>query len=208
MWKIATGIIALLAVGAGIAFWLAGWFEQPNVMEKPAGPYLMVYEKFEGEYQQAGEKLLDMTHVLKAQGLHPVKQFYMYFDNPLESERGRLRYIAGIILDEADASRFPEIAQTYVVRTFPLQDCLKAVTSYRTRLSTLFGIMKVYPALEKLREQRGYAKNPFVEIYDETNQLIVYLLPVESRTKWTEDYYLRAEVAGQAAPVTPSAKTP
>jgi hypothetical protein len=208
MWKLVTGTLVLLALGIVGALALAGWFDQPVFMEKPSGPYLLIFEKVEGEYQQAGAHTDRMAAWLKDQGVKTSKGFGLYFDHPLEAERGTVRFIAGQIIEPADAARIPELARTYLVKTFPRQVCLKAIIPYRTRLSTVFGITKVYPVLEKKRLEGGYDKNPILEIYDTSNKLIVYLLPVESGTNWLEEYYLRPVLEGQAAPVTPTATAP
>jgi hypothetical protein len=208
MWKIVAGTLILLGLGIVGALVLAGWFDQPVFMEKPSGPYQLIFEKVAGEYQQAGALTDRMAAWLKDRGVKTSKSFGLYFDHPLEAERGTVRFIAGQIVEPADAAQIPDLARTYLVKTFPRQVCLKAIIPYRTRLSVMVGITKVYPALEKKRVERGHEKNPVLEIYDLENKLIVYLMPLETGTNWLEEYYLRPALEGQAAAVTPTATAP
>lgn len=205
MWKIVVGTLTLLALGIVGAMALAGWFDQPVFMEKPSGPYRLVYQKMEGEYQQANAQAEDLAEWLKGKGVISTKGFAFYFDHPLEAERGRLRFLTGRIIEEADAAQLPDLGETYLTKVFPRQVCLKAIIPYRTRLSAMFGIIKVYPELEKRRMERGYEKGPIMEIYDTENKLIVYLLPVETGVDWLAGFYLQPVLAGQPAPVTPTA---
>lgn len=208
MWKLIVGTLVLLGLGIAGALVLAGWFDQPVFMEKPAGPYQLIFEKIEGEYQQAGGYTDRMAEWLKQQGIKTSRGFSMYFDHPLEVSRGRLRFIAGQIIEETDLARLPDLSRMYLVKTFPRQVCIKAIIPYRTRLSALFGITKVYPALDKKRAERGYDTNPVMEIYDRSNKLIVYVTPVEAGINWLEEYYSKPTLAGQPVPVTPTSGTP
>jgi hypothetical protein len=205
MWKLIVGTLVLLGLGIAGALVLAGWFDQPVFMEKGRTLYQLIFEKIEGEYQQAGGYTDRMAEWLKQQGIKTSKGFGLYFDHPLEVSRGRLRFIAGQIIEETDFSRLPDLPRTYLAKTFPRQVCIKAIIPYRTRLSPLFGITKVYPALDKKLAERGDDKNPVMEIYDRANKLIVYLMPTETGTQWLDEFYLKPVLEGQAAPVTPTA---
>jgi hypothetical protein len=102
------------------------------------------------------------------------KGFGIYYDNPKEVEKSKLRSEVGCIVEGLDSAAIANLAQKYNVKILPKSNCVVTEFPYKGMMSVMVGIMKVYPALEKYCKQNGLANSHIMEIYDIQNKLIVY----------------------------------
>jgi len=207
MWKIIIATIILGLIALLVALSLAGMFDQPEFTERSVGPYTLVFKKIDGEYQQTGLFIESMKTWLSQQGINSQMSFAMFFDNPQKTESKNLRFIAGHILSDKDADKLDVVSKQYLVKIFPRQKCLVGIFPYRSPLSILFGLMKVYPELELLREEKGYANHPIMEIYDKQEKQTVYLQPIEPGVDLMEEYFLFEENTKET-PASPASVSP
>lgn len=184
------GVIVTGVVAAGAALLgYAGFFRPVEVTEGIAGPYTLVYVKLKGEFSQAGTAIEETTRWLEENGVKPGKGFGLYMDNPRTTPKGEWRFIAGCILEEGYRGKIPMIRKKYRVEEFAAVRAVLSEFPFRNKLNMFAGLVKVYPALGKYGEERGYPPKCIMEIYDTEGEKIVYVQPVEKSFDGPAIYY-------------------
>lgn len=174
--KLTLIIIGLVLVIGLFVFSYYGGFKKVNCRIEKQGGETLVYKQMTGDYAKSG-KLMDEIYysLLNDYGIETFKGFGMYYDNPKEVEKSELRSEVGCIIEEKDTSRLAEIKEDFKIKTFPEGSFAVAEFPSKGKLSVFFGIMKVYPAIDKFVEKQGYKKEGYVmEIYDVPNKKILY----------------------------------
>lgn len=171
-------LITLLAL-AGLLLvayaWLGG-FTKVNVSEEIQGGETLVFKEVRGDYKKSG-KMMDEVYydLLNNEKIETTMGFGIYYDNPKEVETAELRSDAGCILTEADVDKAENLKEKYQVKRFPEGKYVVAEFPFRSKMSVMMSIMKVYPALSKFCEEKGYQTDtPVMEIYDVPNKKILY----------------------------------
>lgn len=164
------GIIILLT--AVYAYY--GGFRTVNFEEKETGG---VYENVTGDYSQSPVVMDSIYYaLLNDYKIETTKGAGMYYDNPQQVEKSKLRSEIGCILDTPlDSMQMVVLSSRFKVKTLPKSDYIVGEFPNKGMISTMVGIMKVYPALTKYIETAGYKKDePVMEIYDVPAKVIIY----------------------------------
>ena len=165
-------VILILLTGAYAYF---GGFKTILFRVEEQGGETLVYEEMTGDYAQTPKvqnKLYEA--LLNDEKIATTKGFGIYFDNPKEVEKSKLRSEVGCIVEGLDSVAIAKLAEKYKVKTLPKSNCIVTEFPYKGMMSVFIGIMKVYPAFEKYSVQNGLGKSPMMEIYDMQDKLIVY----------------------------------
>ncbi len=170
---IVVAILTAIIVGFA-AYWGAFKSIQFSMVEQ--GGETLVYEEMTGDYRQSGE-VMDQVYysLLNDYKIETFKGFGIYYDNPQKVEASKLRSELGCILEESDIHRLSELEGNFKIKTYPKGKYVVAEFPYKGKLSVIFGIMKVYPALNKYVKEKGYdEEGAIMEIYDTPGKKIVY----------------------------------
>ena len=165
-------IIVLIAVF--VAYY--GGFKKVECRIEEQGGETLAYKEMKGDYSKSG-KLMDEIYysLLNDHGIETYKGFGIYYDNPRETEKSQLRSDVGCIIEEKDHSKVSQLGEHFNIKTHPKKSYIVAEFPYKGKISVFFGLMKVYPALNKFVEKNGYNKDGAVmEISDVPNKNIVY----------------------------------
>lgn len=174
--KTALIIIAIVILSLVFVCVYYGAFKTISPKIKKCGGETLVFEKVTGHYKQSGE-VSDRVYnkLIKDYNIETTKGFGLYFDNPKEVEESKLRSEVGCILERKDTSKLEDISKDFLVGTCPNEDYIVAEFPFKGKMSIIFGIMKVYPALNKFAEENGYSINsPVMEIWDVPNKKTIY----------------------------------
>jgi DNA gyrase inhibitor GyrI len=168
-------VAVLIAIIIGFAaYWGAFKSIQFSVVEQ--GGETLVYEEMKGDYRQSGV-VMDRVYysLLNDYKIETFKGFGIYFDNPQNVETSKLRSELGCILEESDIHRLNELEGNFKIKTFSKGKYIVAEFPFKGKLSVMFGIMKVYPALNKFVKNNGYnQEGAIMEIYDTPGKKIIY----------------------------------
>lgn len=169
---ITLAILVLLA----IVFIYYGGLTKVNCRVEKQGGEVLVYKPMTGDYAQSGKLMDEVYHsLLDDYGIDTYKGFGIYYDSPKVVEKSKLRSEVGCVVEDQDSSKVGQIADDLLVKTFPEASYIVAEFPSKGKLSILFGIMKVYPAIEKYVEANGYKNEGYVmEMYDVPNKKIIY----------------------------------
>jgi uncharacterized protein (TIGR02588 family) len=173
--KIVLIVIAVLAVVLVAIYAYYGGFKKVSFRIENQGGETVVYENVAGDYSQTG-KVSDRIYytLLNEEKVETTKGIGIYYDNPKTVAKDKLRSEIGCIVENLDSVTLTRLAEKYQVKTLPQSEFVVTEFPFKGKLSILFGIMKVYPALDKFSKERGYIESPITEIYDVPNKKIIY----------------------------------
>lgn len=168
-------LVVLLVVTAAF-FWYMGLFNTLKVSEQEVGPYTYAYEKFVGPYWDTEHVFQKVERSLKAEGIATDKAIGIYYDDPAKAAKEKLRSDCGLVLEEKDLSKVPDLKKKYMVATMPKKMSIVVEFTARNKLSYMLGPMKGYPALMKYAQGKGYKIAMPYEFY--TKEKILYIMEI------------------------------
>ncbi|KAI5607084.1 testis-expressed protein 264-like isoform X1 [Silurus asotus] len=143
----------------------------------PVKSITVAYKYREGPYRES--RLLFAESCKIAPELPTVGVFY---DDPKKVPGPECRCAVGSILSEGDqrpSAELQELYEKFGFRIFTFPEVTHVVSScfpYRTRLSIILGVYRVYPQLACYIKDRKLCAHPFLEIY--RNRFIYYMSPL------------------------------
>lgn len=174
--KITLIIIGVTLVLIAIVFIYYGGLSKVNCRIETQGGETLVFKDMIGDYAKSG-KLSDEVYyaLLNEYKIETFKGFGIYYDNPKEVEKDKLRSEIGCIVEQKDTSKVSQIKGDLKTKTFPEKSYIVTEFPFKGKLSIIHGIMKVYPSIEKFVKEKGYSNDGAVmEIYDVPNKKILY----------------------------------
>lgn len=114
--------------------------------------------------------------LLNEYGVETTKGVGIYYDNPQQVEKSKLRSEIGCILDAPlDSMKMSDISSKFKIKTLPESPSIVTEFPFKGTMSVIVGIIKIYPALNDFISKNGYKANgPILEIYDTPNKTIIY----------------------------------
>ncbi|MCF8363369.1 MAG: GyrI-like domain-containing protein [Prolixibacteraceae bacterium] len=174
--KITLIIIGVTLALIAIVFIYYGGLSKVNCRVDTQGGETLVFKDMIGDYAKSG-KLSDEVYyaLLNDYEIETFKGFGIYYDNPKEVEKNKLRSEIGCIVEQKDISKVSQIKGELKTKIYPEKSYIVAEFPFKGKLSIIFGIMKVYPSIEKFVKEKGYNNDGSVmEIYDVPNKKILY----------------------------------
>ncbi len=184
------GSIAVLVVTVLLIYLSRyGLFASVNITEKSIGPYLLVYEKHVGDYKNVGPIMDKLYYDLKDNyNIETTKGFGLYYDNPQDVDKDKLRSIVGCIVESKSVKELNILGNKYGVKEFPSSESVVAEFPYKGKISIILGIFKVYPKLSKYINEHKYAQTPIMELYDQPNEKIEYISAIDLPKELFDDF--------------------
>jgi hypothetical protein len=168
--------VVLFVVILGLAFYM-GMFSQVSVTAKKTGPYTLVYEEFTGNYKNTGPVFEKIFKEAESQGIDSPKMFGVYFDDPAQVQAADLRSFCGVLIEQKDADKLPELEKKYKVMKIPEAERMTVEFPVKNMLSYMIGPMKAYPAIAKYAKEKGCEEaSAGYELYDMDGKKIVYMM--------------------------------
>ncbi|GHV83198.1 hypothetical protein AGMMS50212_05380 [Spirochaetia bacterium] len=155
-----------------------GLFSKINVRVEEQGGETIVYENMVGDYGKAAGVTDKIYHdLLDNYKIETTKGFGIYYDNPKNTDKDKLRSEIGCVVENTGSSTetlISKLLQKYPIRILPVQNYIVTEFPFKGTVSVLFGIMRVYPAIDKFCKTNNYKDAPIMEIYDVPNKKIIY----------------------------------
>lgn len=171
-------LIILCSVILLLLFFIAyyGGFTKIDCHIQVQGGETVVYEDIIGDYRKSGLVMDKIYHsLLDNDGIKTYKGYGEYYDNPQKVEKSKLRSQAGCIIEDKDLAKLLKQTGKFKVKQLPLQKYIVAEFPYKGKISILFSIFRVYPALQQYSKENGYSlETSIMEIYDVPNKKIMY----------------------------------
>lgn len=174
--KIVLVAIICIVVICLIVYSYYSGFKRLNIQIAETGGETVVYESITGDYKQSGVVMDKIYYaLLNDHKIETYKGYGKYMDNPQKVEKSRLRSEAGCVIEPRDLEKISELPAELKSKTLPVQNYIVTEFPYKGKLSVMFSIMKVYPALSKFAEANGFDSEGAVsELYDIPNKKIIY----------------------------------
>ncbi|MCI4389957.1 hypothetical protein PGIGA_G00117130 [Pangasianodon gigas] len=172
-------LLALLLVTLAVYVVYSGLLTEIHIStgSSPVRSITVAYKYREGPYQESGLLFAESCRI--APELPTVG---VYYDDPNKVPGPKCRSAVGSILSEGDQRPSTELQERYEkfgFRIFTFPEVTHVVSScfpYRTRLSIILGVCRVYPQLNCYIKDRKLCAHPFLEIY--RSRLIYYMSPL------------------------------
>lgn len=173
-------IVATLAVLIGVSAYYGGFRKiEFSIVERQ--PEWVVYESVTGDYGQTPQ-VTDRVYntLLNEWGIETYRGFGIFYDNPQDTEKDKMRSDLGCMLENApDSFLISQIETKFNIKELPEGKFLTTEFPYKGSLSIMFGIMRVYPAMNKYCIEHNIGDSPIMEIYDVPNGKIIYQKEIE-----------------------------
>jgi len=174
--KYVLGLIGVLFIVLISVLTYYGMFATVTISEQETGSFWLVYEKYIGDYKNVGPVMTKLSNELKQkESIEASRGFGLYYDNPQEVAKDKLRSLIGCILDEKDANKAQGLQAKYNVKHYPASKSVVASFPFRGHPSIFVGIFKVYPKIFSYLKDHNYTPVPMMELYDLPNNKITYI---------------------------------
>ena len=173
--KIFLIIIVAIVILLACLYAYYGGLKKVEIKIQNQGGETIIYESVIGDYNQT-PKYTDKVYydLLNNEGIETTKGIGIFYDNPKNVDKNKLRSDVGCVLDDADNTVIAKISGKYQIKTLPEGNYIYAEFPMKGSVSFIIGIMKVYPTLNAYCEKHGYKDSPITEIYDVPNKKIIY----------------------------------
>lgn len=160
-------LVALIVIVIAVYAYFGGFYTVKFRVEEQGGE-TFVYEKVKGDYRLSGEAMDRVYSVLlKDYGVSTTKGCGIYYDDPKKIEKSKLRSEAGCIIEDKELEKIKEIAGKFETKVIPVKRYLVTEFPYKNKMSVIFSLMKVYPAMNKYCKVNNLSgESPVMEIYD------------------------------------------
>lgn len=174
--KIALIIIVVLILTILLFYSYYGGFYKIQITTEKQGGETVVYQEITGDYRQSGQVMDKIYYsLLNDYKITTYKGIGIYYDNPQKVEKDKLRSEAGCIIEENDYTKLSDLPENFKIKRIDTKEYITTSFPYKGKMSVMFSIMKVYPALQKYTADNGFnEEGAVIEIYDIPNKKIFY----------------------------------
>lgn len=175
---VVAGLVGVVVLAAAVSLYRSGYFTKIVITEKEIGPFVLVYEEHVGDYRDTKTIHQKLYYALKNDKIETTRGFGIYYDNPRQVPKEKLRSDVGMILDPRDYDKMEALQKKYKVRRMDKQKAVVVEFPFKSSLSIMAGIFKAYPAIMQYVKDKNYKQREMMEIYDSPGQTIVYIMPL------------------------------
>jgi hypothetical protein len=173
--KILLIVIVSALIVCIVAYAYYGGFRSLKIQIAEQGGEFVVYDTIIGDYRQSGV-IMDKVYyaLLNDYKIETYKGFGKYYDNPKKVEKSKLRSESGCIIEPKDVET-AKASGLFKTQVLPKQRYIVAEFPYKGKMSVIFSLMKVYPALSKFCTMNGFnEEGAIIEIYDIPHKKVFY----------------------------------
>lgn len=165
--------LAMMVLGIVSFSAYLGAFRSINVEEKTMGPYYLVYKEMEGgNFSQVDRITTELASLLQNKGITNAKPFDVFYPEFQDQRKDEI----GFIVSESDFSAVADLDHEVKTRMIHAQRCMMSEFPWKNPLSFFVGYLRIDPAFEKHREQKGYKKVEAFTLND--GDTIIYIQPI------------------------------
>lgn len=161
-----------------VFFIYLGYFNPVKFEIKDTPSLEMAVVSFVGAYKDATSKQLEVLKVLAEAGLDVSATVAIYFDDAKKMEDEVCRCLVGVVIKDVKA--FSDLNLDMQLLALPIVKSYFTSFSYKSGLSIMLAIMKIYPAIKKRHKRHNAVLYESIEVYDFTNKVLNYYFPKES----------------------------
>ena len=135
---------------------------------------------FVGAYKTSSSLQVELFEELKDAGLDVDSSAGIYFDNPKKVVESEHRSLVGVVIKPENRERFLALDSKARLVELQSQKVLHTSFAYKSGLSILLAIMKVYPAILKRVKRQAFELYENIEVYDFPHKRLHFYFPKQS----------------------------
>lgn len=171
--------IVILSILVILFLWLLynlGVFVKVEVEVKEVEEMIGIYEDYSGPYKNT-KQIQDKLYfrLLDEEQIETFRGFGIYYDNPKEVPKEKLRSKSGCIIEVEDYNKIKKLEEKFNILKFEKGKYVYTEFPLKSQLSILGGVFKVYPKLDQFVKENNYEMKEITEIYDIKSGKILYL---------------------------------
>lgn len=176
IWVIIPVLIVVFLLALVLYYAYLGGFSRIEIRVSEEGGEKIVFEDLIGDYKQTGEVMKRVYQRLQDENILTTKGIGIYYDNPKEVEKDKLRSEIGEILqDGLTDEQMEELDKTFRIKTLPKGNYITVEFPFKGFSSIYVGIRKVYPMMFAYATENEIVLDPpSMEIYDMERKVIIY----------------------------------
>ncbi len=172
--------IAMAIVMIVVFLFYMEMFSQIAINEQIKGPYIFSYVGHVGPYHKVGKVMKELDSKMRELGFNSTDGLGIYYDDPKKTPKDKLRSEVGSIITDDDMNKIEANRDKLDFKTIEKKNYLVAEFPIKNMVSYMLGPMKVYPAFAKYLGEKNIAvPDKGLELYDMTNQKIVFMMELE-----------------------------
>ena len=178
-------ILIIFAVLLG-AYAYMGGFKSVEVSDGQLEPIEFAYATHRGAYEKLFESWEAFEDAWEAAEVGPCNALAVYLDPP-ETPKEDFRTVLGCRIDDLTPDHAADWRAAFPTFTLPGGAALTADFPYKNEASYFFAPVKVYPALQKVMEERGVNSPLAIEVYGvegESDTISFYFPLTDSRSDY------------------------
>ncbi len=176
--KIILGILGIIVICIVAFLGYMGVLTTPEASERITGPYTFVYEEFIGPYMDSGPVFDKVFKAVEKEGVKTTKGMGIYFDDPREVPEEKLRSQCGVVVEEKDSGRTPELEKKFNIKRIKRHESIVVEFPVKNALSYMIGPMKCYSVLMEYAKEKGYKTATPFELYDIPENKILFVMEI------------------------------
>ncbi len=173
-------LIVSLLILAGIVSVAAfhGAFSTITVEKHKLEEMKIVYAVHTGDYSESGKVMNKLYYsLLESEKIETFRGIGIYFDDPENVEKSKLRAVLGCVIEPNDYSKVEDLkGKNYKIAEIPENESHIVRFPYVSKISIIIGLMKVYPVINEFQKENNIPPSPITELYSIKEGEIVYSL--------------------------------
>jgi hypothetical protein len=166
--KVINIVLILAVVLLGLWAYHGGW-KSLTIAEQEIGPFQMIYEPHEGDYEQLEASIDKLKQIFRDKNIEPLATYRIYYDDPAQPAKTDSKSEAGLIFRPMDLEQLKDLFSTYRYKEYGKKRAVITEFPYRSPLSQWLLQVKVYPALERYMREKGLTKTYVLRIDSPVN---------------------------------------
>lgn len=183
--KILISVILIIIIGFLSFLYYMGLFNSIEVTKTELGPFYFVYQQYIGDYKKVGTIVNNVYFDLLKQNILPLNYVGIYYDDPKIIKKAKLRSEAGCFIEEKNFKKLGIIKKKYKAKKIKKYTYLSAKFPFKNDLSVFFGVIKIYPLIQKYAKVKHYKLSYSIELYESPmvteNPTIEFLMPINTK---------------------------
>jgi hypothetical protein len=157
----------------------SGGLINPKIEEKTTEKLVVVTKEHRGAYHKVKPAMDEVYTGLKELGVETTRGVGLYHDDPSQVAEADLRSDVGSVLEEEDWVYIDDIKEFFSVKEIEPMQAMVIEFPIKTFLSYMIAPMRVYPAMNKHYQEKGYKDTVLgIEIYDVPNKMSTYIMEI------------------------------
>ena len=133
-----------------------------------------------GAYKTSSALQVELFQELKDAGLDVDSSAGIYFDNPKDVAEVDNRSLIGVVIKPGDKEKFLSLETDARLVELKTQKVLHTSFAYKSGLSIMLAIMKIYPAIMKRAKRQSFDVYESIEVYDFPNKSLNFYFPKQT----------------------------